>query len=312
MATHGISMFLTSLPLLKRLNKAMQIDCIDAHYVYPDGFAAVLLGKWLNVPVIVTARGTDINLFPEFASIRPMIRWTLHQAHGVIAVSNALKQKMQELATPADKIRVIANGVDIKRFYPVDRAEARRYLGLPDSGPLVLSVGSLVPHKGHQRVLSAIAELALKYPGLRLYVVGEGHFRKQLQSLLHEKGLMGRVIMLGQVPNDQLKYWYSGADVTCLASDREGLPNVLLESLACGTAVVATHVGGIPEVVVSPQLGILVEPSDRGITAGLELALQTRWDRNTIVCAAQKRSWEAVAQEVDQFVRSRLLDAHSS
>jgi teichuronic acid biosynthesis glycosyltransferase TuaC len=312
MSTHGISMFLNSLPLVKRIHAEMPVDCIDAHYIYPDCFAAVLLGKRLNVPVFVTARGTDINLFPEFASIRPMIRWTLRQARGVIAVSNALKERMQELGTPADKIRVVANGVDIERFHPIDRAEARRHLGVPTDGPLVVSVGSLVPHKGHQRVINALAEISPRRAGLRLYVVGEGSYRKQLETLIREKGLSGRAVLMGQAPNEELKYWYSAADVTCLASDREGMPNVLLESLACGTAVLATRVGGVPEVVVSPQLGVLVEPNEQGVTAGLELALGTQWDRSAIVSAAQRRSWGAVAQEVDEFVRSRISGAGSS
>src|SRR5579872_2388652 len=150
MPLHGWLMFLGSLGTAKRLHRGKKFDCIDAHYVYPDGFAAALLGRVLRIPVFVSARGTDINLFPSFPTIRPMIRWTLAQAAGIITVSNSLKQAVLKLGAPADKVRAIANGVDTSRFHPVDRGEARRYLGMPPEGEMVVSIGGLIPHKGFQ------------------------------------------------------------------------------------------------------------------------------------------------------------------
>lgn len=301
MPLHGFLIFLGCLREARRLHRRCHFDCIDAHYVYPDGFAAVLLGKALGIPVFLSARGTDINVFPGFRLIRPMIRWALNRAAGVVAVSVALKEVMLGIGVPADKMQVIANGVDVQRFHAVDRATARRELGIPEDAQAIVSVGSLVPVKSHGLLVLAMAELAKRNPKLRLYIVGEGQLRTKLAALIHEQNLQECVFLAGGQPNETLKLWYSAADVSCLASSREGMPNVVLESLACGTPVVATRVGGVGEVLVSENLGILVEPSAEGITAGLERALQQQWDRDSIACHAHARTWDVVAEEVEKY-----------
>jgi len=305
MPLHGFLIFLGCLREASRLHRRYHFDCIDAHYVYPDGFAAVLLGKVLGIPVFLSARGTDINVFPGFRLIRPMIRWALNQAAGVVAVSAALKELVRSMGVPADKIRVIANGVDAQRFHPVDRATARRELGIPDDAQMIVSVGSLVPVKSHRLLVLAMAKLAKRNPKLRLYIVGEGQLRANLAAGVKEQNLQECVFLVGGQPNETLKLWYSAADVSCLASLREGMPNVVLESLACGAPVVATHVGGVGEVLFSETLGILVEPSVEGITAGLERALQRQWDRNFIACHAHARTWDVVAEEVERYFVAR-------
>src|SRR5262249_6143391 len=143
MPLHGLLMFVGSFLLVRRLHRQDRFDCIDAHYVYPDGFAAVLLGKMLGLPAIVSARGTDINVFPSFPAIRPIIFWTFRKAAGIIAGSTGLKNGMVDLGLPAEKIWVDPNGVDIKRFPALPRQEARRTLGLPKNGKIAVSVASL-------------------------------------------------------------------------------------------------------------------------------------------------------------------------
>lgn len=312
MPFHGLLMFLGCLRSVLQLRKANRFDCFDAHFIYPDGFAAVLLGKLLRVPVICSARGTDINLYPAFSLIRPMIRWTLREAAGLIAVSRSLKDTMVRLGAPAGKVQVIGNGVDAVRFEPLDRTAARRRLGLPESGPLLVSVAALLPHKGHQLLISALAEVVPQHPGLKLYIIGEGNFRPELERLIRDRQLAGRVFLVGIRPNEELKLWYNAADMSCLGSSREGWPNVLLESIACGTPVVATRVGGVPEVLVSPELGIMVEPNTRSVVEGLELALQKQWNRTALVEYAQARTWEVVASEVEEFFAARLRQAWPS
>jgi len=130
-------------------------------------------------------------------------------------------------------------------------------------------------------------------------VVGEGPFRKNLETPVSEKGLEGQVFLVGSKPNDELKFWYSAADVTCLASMRDGQPNVLLESLACGTPVVATRVGGVPEVVVSPEVGIVSEPDSRKLAYDLEAASKKSWDREVLARHGRARSWAEVADDVE-------------
>ncbi len=306
MPWHGLTMFLGSLPLVLRLKKETKFDCIDAHYVYPDGFAAVLLGKMLRIPVTVSARGTDINLFPTFWLTRRMIRWTLRQAQGVIAVSAALKEAMVKLGASAEKIRVISNGVDVERFQPVERRAARRHLGLPEDARIVVSVSALIPTKGLQSLITAVAEMAPRSPKLKLYLVGDGALRGTLENSARKEGLEKQVFLVGNKPNEELKFWYSAADVTCLASLREGSPNVLLESMACGTPVVATRVGGVPEVIVSPELGVLVEPNSQALAAALEFALNKSWDREALVRHARARTWRDVAAEVERYLLGRV------
>jgi teichuronic acid biosynthesis glycosyltransferase TuaC len=302
MPFHGLMMFVGCLSSVWRLRKQAGFGCIDAHFVYPDCFAAVLLGKILKIPVICSARGTDIAVYPSYRLIRPQIRWALRKASGVIAVSESLKQTMVDLGIPAEKIRVIGNGVDLERFGPMDRHAARQQLGLPENDPILVSVASLQPYKGHQLLIAAITEIRARIPNLKLYILGEGPFRRPLDQLIAQESLSDRVFLKGNRPNEELKLWYNAANLSCLVSEREGWPNVLLESIGCGTPVLASRVGGIPEVISSPDLGILVEQSVPAVAIGLETALQKQWDRQALVQYARKRSWGDVAAEMEHFI----------
>jgi teichuronic acid biosynthesis glycosyltransferase TuaC len=306
MPYHGLLMFAGSLSLVRRLHETKKFDCIDAHYVYPDGFAAVLLGRSLGIPVVVSARGTDMSLFPTFRLIRPLIRWTLRQAVGVVGVCEALKQSMINLGTPADKACAIGNGIDLDRFEPVNRTDARRKLGIPEDAEVILSVGNLIPVKGYQFLIPAIAQMVPHHPKIRLYIVGEGGLRTKLEAQARHESVRDRIFFVGRKPNEDLKYWYSAADVSCLASSREGWANVLLESMACGTPVVATRVWGTPEVIASPELGVLVEQNKESIAQGLERALQKQWNHRALVGYAATRTWDLVASEVESFLETRI------
>jgi teichuronic acid biosynthesis glycosyltransferase TuaC len=311
MPLHGLSMFLGSLRCVAALNRQTKIDCIDAHFVYPDGFAAILLGKYLDVPVTVSARGTDINLFPSFRLIRPMIRWTLRHADGVIAVSAALRDAMACLGLSKEKIHLIPNAVDTARFRPIPTGEARQRLNLPEGCPLLVSVGSLIEAKGHQLTIRAMALIGNQYPSLRLYIIGEGPYRTELERLIKSLGLQGRVQLLGKRPNEELPFWFCAASLSCLASSREGWPNVVTESLACGTPVVATRIGGIPEILRSPELGTLVEQTSEDIALGIVKSLDKEWDRQAISREASARTWETVAEEVEEVLSNTIKQTAS-
>lgn len=310
MPFHALSMFLGCLPEIRRINRRGKIDCIDAHFVYPDGLAAVLLGKLLRVPVIVSARGTDINVYPSFPMIRPMIRWTLREASALIAVSAALKSAMAALGTDENKIRVVPNGVDSQRFQNSNQEAARRQLNLPPDGQLILSVGALIPSKGHQLLIRAFSRIAVERGNVRLCVLGEGTFRTELEQLITRLGMDGKIQLPGKRANEQLPLWFNAADVSCLASAREGWPNVVTESLACGTPVVATRVGGIPEILHSRELGILTEQTEEGLAAGLEQALSKKWDRPEISRVTRERTWETVAAEVEGIFVEEMEKDH--
>jgi glycosyltransferase involved in cell wall biosynthesis len=237
------------------LHQRFAFDVIDAHYFYPDGVAAALLGRSLGKPVMITARGTDVNLIPDHLLPRRWIRWAAERAAGIVAVSEALRTRLIELGVPGARIQVLRNGVDLDLFAPRDREAARREAGLDVDAAIVLSVGLLVPLKGHDLVIRALAGL----PEAILVIVGEGPQAGRLRRLAERLELGERVRFLGAMPQERLATLYSAADVAVLASSREGLPNVLLEALACGTPVVATAVWGTPEIVAAPIAGRLVE-----------------------------------------------------
>ncbi len=227
-------------------------DLIDAHYFYPDGVSAVLLGRYFKKPVVVTARGTDINLSPRYTLPRQMIRWAAKNAAGLVTVCEALKRELTNLGVEPERIQVLRNGVDLSVFRPVDRDSAREQLGL--QGPMILSVGHLVPRKGHDLVIRALSGLS----EASLVIVGEGPERSALERLAKELGVDDRVQFAGSIEHERMHEIYGATDALVLASDREGWANVLLESMACGTPVVASNVWGTPEIVRSPAAGLLL------------------------------------------------------
>lgn len=241
----------------RMLDEGFDFDLIDAHYFYPDGVAAVRLGKHFNKPVVITARGSDISLIPNFAKPRKMIQWAAANAAAVITVCDALKTELVQLGADPASITPLRNGVDLQRFHQGDRAGLRRELGL--DGFTLLSVGHLVELKGHDLAIGALPHL----PGVTLLIAGSGVELPRLQALARELKVEERVRFLGAVPQPELPRYYGAADALVLASSREGWANVLLESMACGTPVVASRVWGTPEVVAAPAAGVLMKERSR-------------------------------------------------
>jgi len=298
MPFHSLSLFFSTQSLLRKINRRFQFDLIDGHYIYPDGLAAVLLGKALNKPVIRSARGSDIHLFPRFKLIKPMIRYALNSADHAISVCNALKQEMISLGIRGEKITVVPNGIDTKRFYFLDKNKARGKLMIPLNTKIILSVGNLIPLKGFHKIIETLPKLLNHYPHLHLYIIGEGPYRSALEQKVASLNLINNVTLVGSIPNVDLRVWYSAADVFCLASSREGWANVIMESLACGTPVVATQVDGAPEVITTTDVGILVNRTPESIGTGLNDALSREWDSVKIRKHVNNRTWLQVAAEV--------------
>lgn len=226
---------------------------IDAHFFYPDGVAAALLGREFGLPVVITARGTDLNLMLKYALPRRMIAWAAGRAAALVTVCQALKDELVAIGVAPERVTVLRNGVDLLGFRPVDGSAIRnRYL--PRGGRLLLSVGLLIPRKGHDLTVRAVADL----PDCRLLIAGEGPERGRLEALARQLGVADRVTLLGRVPHAELAAYYAAADALVLASSREGWANVLLEAMACGTPVVASNVWGTPEVVAATAAGRLM------------------------------------------------------
>jgi len=241
------------LSLVERLRRERGFDLIDAHYFYPDGVAAAMLGRRLGVPVVITARGTDVNLIAQRRFQRRMIRWAARQAAAVVAVSGALKDKLSALGVERERIHVLRNGVDLELFHPEGRNQVRADLEL--RRPTLLSVGNLHAFKGHGVAIEALS-LLQEY---ELVIAGDGPDRAAFETLARVCGVSGRVRFTGSLSQQDLRRYYCAADALVLASSREGWPNVLLEAMACGTPVIATEVGGVPEIVTSMNGGIVVK-----------------------------------------------------
>jgi teichuronic acid biosynthesis glycosyltransferase TuaC len=267
--------------------RGWDFDVIDCHYVYPDGVAAARLGRLLGKPVVVSARGSDLNLIADLPGPKQQIQAAFPAIDRLITVSAALGERAQAIGFPADRIAVLRNGVDDQVFQPVDGSAWRaRAAGAKF---VIASVGNLIPLKGHDLVIQALQSI----PDAHLLIAGQGPERGALEALAERSGLRERVHMVGTMPQDQLKALYSAADVLVLASEREGWPNVLLEAMACGTPVVATNVGGIPEIVTQPAAGRIapVRTAD-ALAACLRDLLANRADRATVRAYVQTYSWD--------------------
>ncbi|SFB75025.1 glycosyltransferase family 4 protein [Massilia yuzhufengensis] len=274
--------------LARLIDEGHDFDLIDAHYFYPDGVAAVQLGRYFNKPVVITARGSDISLIPRHPVPRRLIQWAAANAAHVITVCDALKTELGVLGADPARITPLRNGVDLEHFRPADREPIRARLAL--EGFTLLSVGHLVPLKGHDLVVGALPLL----PDATLMIAGDGPERPRLESLARELGVEQRVRFLGVVSQPELADYYNAADVLVLASSREGWANVLLEAMACGTPVVASRVWGTPEVVASDAAGILMEErSARGVADGVRLLRAGGIDRAATRRYAEGFSWEA-------------------
>jgi teichuronic acid biosynthesis glycosyltransferase TuaC len=271
------------------LAEGRRFDAIDAHYVYPDGVAATWLGRRFGLPVVMTARGTDVNLIPRYRIPRSLIQGAIRDASALVAVSGALKQALVELGAPEEKVTVLRNGVETDLFRPpVDRAAVRASLGL--TGPTLLSVGGLIERKGHHRTIEAMRQL----PEFALIIAGEGPEHDRLSRLIEQHRLADRVRLLGPRPHRDLPRLYGAADASVLASSREGWANVLLESMACGTPVIAANIWGNPEVVRAFDAGVIYEPNTPdGIAAGVRRLFASLPDRAATRDYAEPFSWDA-------------------
>ena len=311
-ALDGPSLFLRLLPLLRRLHREEPIDVLDAHFVYPEGFAAVLLGRALEVPVVLTLRGV-LGQLGGFRVRRAEAAFALRRAERVVALSESLRAMAVELGRPAHRIAVIPNAVDGEVFTPLDRAEARRRLGLAGPGPRLLFVGTPSPRKGIERVLDALPALAGRWPTIELMMVGGPGAERSSPHALRRRaerlGVAERLVFAGPRPPEELAAWYSAADAFVLPSRLEGSPNAVLEALACGTPVVATPVGEIPEVLAASGGGVLAPlEGDGDLAPAVAAALGRDWDRGALRSWALRRRWADVGEAVLEQLRGATRD----
>lgn len=286
--------------------EGQDIDLIDSHYFYPDGVAATFIGQAIDKPVVITARGSDINLISQYDRPRRLIVDAARQAAAIIAVSSALRDKMIELGIDGEKIKVLGNGVDPNKFYQEDKAQAQSRWHT--SGYVVVSVGNLVPTKGHDLVIRAIAGI----PDACLLIAGQGPERGRLIELAAKLGVSDRVHLAGQLTQDDLRSLYSAADCLVLASVREGWPNVILEAMACGASIVASRVGGVPEILDGTDSGLLLDNRDvMSIVKAISELRARHLPRGHAQTHAARHGWNATTAGQISVFRTAIGASHA-
>ena len=280
------------LPPLRDLRSEFPFDVIDAEFFWPDGPAAMLLSEALGVPFSVKARGADIHHWGHRPGIGEQIVAAGRAAGGLLAVSQAMKADMVALGLPAEKIRVHHTGIDLDAFRPVDRDAAKADLGI--EGPLLVTAGALIPRKGQAVGIEALAEI----PGATLLLVGDGPDRAMLAQLARRLGVADRVRFLGALPHEALPGLLAAADVSLQPSASEGLANVWVEALACGTPVVTCDVGGARDAVDRPEAGRLVPRDPAAFAAAARELLASPPAPEAVRKAAERFSWERNSEEL--------------
>ena len=270
-----------------------KVDVVLGSWAYPDGFAAVVAAKLLGVPCVVKLHGSDINIVAKIPGARRMTSWALPKAERVVAVSRALADEVIALGVAPERVRVVMNGVDAELFTPRDRAAARRELDLPP-GPLAIYVGNLKPEKGVLDLGRAWEAVLKKAPGATLLVIGDGPLAGELAAVARQHG--ERVRLIPRQPLERVALYMGAADLLVLPSHSEGTPNVVLEALASGRRVVATAVGGVPDVITSPVLGELVPPrAPDALATAIATALLTPYDAREVARLGSRGGWAASA-----------------
>ncbi|MBI4892553.1 MAG: glycosyltransferase [Acidobacteria bacterium] len=293
---------------LARCRRSFDFQLIDAHFGHPEGIAADRLARHFRVPFTVTLRGNE-TMHASHPKIRLLMAESLQRAAAVICVSSPLRDFALSLGVDAERAHVVPNGIDAAVFRPHPREETRQQLRMDPDSLHVLSAGYLIARKGHHRVVNALAEVRRQGVPAQLWIVGgpgrEGDCQEEIRNAVERLGLAPFVHLTGSVGPAELARYMAASDVFCLASEREGWPNVVNEALACGTPAVAFDVGGVPQMLPGDQYGIVVPPAnDAALTAALCTALRRGWDRAAIARWGAGRSWEAVAAQVADLFRT--------
>ncbi|MCP5213286.1 MAG: glycosyltransferase family 4 protein [Hahellaceae bacterium] len=273
----------------KLKKQGWQPQIIDGHFYYPDGFASVMLGHYLGIPAVVSARGSDINDYTQNPLLKMLITWTANNAAHNITVSEALREKIIALGISTTHVTTFRNGVDTSIF-----TLPQQLLDKALPNPVILSVGNLIPLKGHHIIIEALANI----PNATLVIAGDGPEKQKLLDLAKALSVESRVVFTGRLGQSDLISQYQNASVLVLASEKEGWPNVVLEALACGTPVVATAVGGVPEIIQSGPVAKLSERTPNALADAITQLLKQNPTAKQCREHAEKFTWQATTQGI--------------
>ncbi|MBL4868784.1 MAG: glycosyltransferase family 4 protein [Pseudomonadales bacterium] len=277
---YGFFFFAGILLTLLKLQREFKPDLINVHWIYPDGFGAVLAAKLLGLSIVTHSLGCDINEYSKYFLRRQLIKYTLKNADRNIVVSDALKTKCIELGASADKTTVILNGVNNSIFFNRDKLELRKQLALPSETKIFLYAGNFNIEKGLCYLIEAYSMLSKNQSNIMLCVVGSGPLEQEINGQINSLGIGDTVKLCGRVPHSDIPLYLGAADFLCLPSLREGCPNIVLEALASGTPVLSSRVGAVPDVLASAEvpLGLMATPENSVELASImEKALTMDW-----------------------------------
>ncbi len=310
---HARAMYLSLRSYLLGLRSDFPFDIILAAWAYPDGVAAARLAQQANCPLVTMVLGSDINEFAQYPSLCRQIQWGLGRSSRVVAVSEALRERVIDLGIAPEHVITQHNGVDGQRFRLRGRCEVRARLGLAVDRTIICYVGNLKPEKGVTVLIEAMAHLRqIEARDIQLVMVGDGELREQLHARVRELNLQANVRFCGRQPHEEIPNWISACDVLCLPSYREGCPNVVLEALASGRPVVASKVGGIPELLQA-NTGVLVPPGDpKALAQGLREALTQNWDAEMLRASVKCLSWDQFGLALYDTLAISLREWHSA
>lgn len=293
-------MSVSATPALRRAMLEFQPDCVISYWAHPDCAVAARAARRAGIPSIAMVGGSDVLILAGDNRRRQKIAAALNASDAVCVVSDGIRERVCNLGVDPAKVHRVRRGVDLSSFAFRERGASRTALKLPHDRPLVLFVGRLHPVKGLDVLIRAMASLDVINTAAQLYLVGDGPLRASLESLAHELGVQERIHFVGSVPNTDLANWYSAADLTVLPSRSEGSPNVLRESLACGTPFVASRVGGIPEIAEGTPCELVTPGSVSELAAAIA---RTIAKKPVIERRAALLTWEESAESLMRVVR---------
>lgn len=304
--SHGFAYAASLRRSFQKIADDFDFDLISVHWMFPDTFGTVLAAKSFDVPVVAHALGCDINDYIQYPLRRKMIRWALLRCAAVVTKSEEIATKVASLGIDRKKINVVHNGINKQRFHPRDKNEERRALHIPTEERIVLFVGNFAVEKGVSFLLQAFAQVSQSFDDAVLYLIGDGPLRAEIKAQIRELGIGRQTRLLGRVVHEEIPRYINSADVLCLPSLREGCPNVILESLASGTPVVASAVGAIPEMVRRTNIAVMVPPQD---AAALAVGIsRTLANPGEVGAEFDWPSWEQNAASINVIFSGVLKD----
>ncbi len=304
---YGFFFYFSLLKYVKAIYKNFAFDTVLATWAYPDAFGSYLIAKNLKKSIVIKVHGTDINEYARFFLRRNLIRFSLKRSNYIVAVSVDLAKKIRNLGVNIDKIHCIRNGIDHNIFKPLNKHECKNNLGLFGKKKIILYVGNLKKEKGLEVLLESFSKLCLLRNDLTLIIIGCGNLQESLKLFSAKKGIGAKVLFVGIQPPHRVAEYLNASEVLCLPSFNEGIPNVILESLSCGVPVVACSVGGIPEIITSKSLGILVPPRDSfALFKALNESLSTSWERNDMLLAMENYTWQQSAKQLFALLKQSV------